>query len=370
MKSSFLPLLPFLLVTLSAQEGKVADNLKVVIPPGAPVSVVSSGWGESRALARGGALVLDLRTSLRLKNLSKARLKGISLQVSSQEVAAGGRASVSVPSLDVAPGEVFPVRIDLRLMQPGTAGNANVTVHLDGVLFEDLSFHGPNRLGSRRQLTAWELEARRDRQYLRQILSKGGEEGLRRAMLDILARDNSRPKLDVRLARAAATAVPNSRTVQMAFLAQPDLPIQGVRALALAQGNELRIPEIVFENKGSREVRSIELGLLVRDQEGREFSAGALPAPLILKPSQSAVLQPTAALQLSRVPGQPLKVESASAFVQQVEFANGEVWVPGGTFRDEARLTKLIPGSIEEQRLADIYRRRGLHALLEELNRQ
>jgi hypothetical protein len=355
---------------VAAQDSRSSGGLNVVVPAGAPVSVVNSGWGESRALARGGAVVLDLRTSIRLKNSGKARLKGISLQVSSQEVAAGGRASVSVPGLDVAPGDEFPVRIDLRLMQPASSatGTAAVTVTVDGVLFEDLSFYGPNRLSSRRQLTAWELESRRDRQYLRQILAKRGEEGLRRTMLDILSRDNARPKLDVRLARAAATNA-GARTVQLAFLAQPDLPVQGVRATAFANGNELRIPEIVFENRGSREVRSIELGLLVRDEEGREFSAGALPASLPIKANGAATLQPSSALQLSRGPGAPVKVESVSSFVQQVEFANGEVWIPSGSFRDEARLTKLVPGSIEEQRLADIYRRRGFTALLEELQR-
>ncbi len=361
---------PLFGISLLASSLAAQDGLKVNFPPDAPVSVVSSGWGESRAIARGGAYVVDVRTSLKLKNNSRLRVRGISLQVSSQEVAAGGKASVSVPSLDVYPGQEFPVKIDLRLLQPnGGSGAAVVHVQLDGVLFEDLSFFGPNRLGSRRQLTAWETEARRDRQHLRLILARNGEEALRRTMLDVLARDNSRPKLDVRLARSSATLA-NSRNIETAFLTQPDLPVEGIKAVAVSSGNQLQILELAFENRDKREVRSIELGLLVRDQEGREFSAGSLPAAMSMKPKGGASVQPSASVTLNRPMGLPMKVESLTGFVQQVEFANGDVWVPPSAFRDEARLAKLIPGSLEEQRLSDIYRRRGMPALLEELNRQ
>ncbi len=352
-------------VPLAAQDG-----LRVNFPSDSPVSVVSSGWGESRAVARGGAYVVDVRTSLKLKNTSRLRLRGISLQVTSQEVAAGGKASVSVPSLDVYPGQEFPVKIDLRLLQPNSGSAASVVeVQLDGVLFEDLSFFGPNRLGSKRQLTGWEIQARRDRQHLRQILARSGEDGLRRNMLDVLARDNSRPILDVRLARSSSTLA-NARNIETAFLSQPDLPVEGVKVVAVSSGNQLQILELAFENRDKREVRLIELGLLVRDQEGREFSAGSLPAALSMKPKGSAAVQPSATVTLNRPQGLPMKVESLTGFVQQVEFANGDVWVPPSAFRDEARLAKLIPGSIEEQRLSEIYRRRGIHALIEELNKQ
>lgn len=357
-------------VLIAAAALQAQDGLRVNFPADSPVSVVSSGWGESRSIPRGGAYVVDVRTSLKLKNNSRLRLRGICLQVSSQEVAAGGKASVSVPSLDVYPGQEFPVKIDLRLLQPNTGSSAAIVqVQLDGVLFEDLSFVGPNRLGSRRQLTAWEIEARRDRQHLKMILARNGEDALKKAMVDILARDNSRPKLDVRLARSAA-ALPNPHHIETAFLAQPDLPVEGVKATAVASGSQLQILELAFENRDKREVRSIELGLLVRDHEGREFSAGSLPATLAMKPKAGASIQPSASVTLNRPQGLPLKVESLTGFVQQVEFANGDVWVPPGAFRDEARLSKLIPGSVEEQRLSEIYRRRGLPALIEELNRQ
>lgn len=350
---------------LSAQ-----DTLRVNFPADSPVAVISSNWGESRSAARGGALVVDLRTTLKLKNTSRLRLRGISLQVAALEVAAGGKASVSVPSLDVYPGQEFPVKIDLRLLQPNASAGATVVqVQLDGVLFEDLSFFGPNRLGSRRQLIAWELEARRDRQHLKQVLAKGGEDGLRQSMLEILAQDTARPKLDVRLARAPAS-FPNERQIEVAFMRQTDFPVEATGGVVMASGNELRIPSLSFENRDKREVRSVELGLIIRDAEGREFSAGSLPAPLSMKPNGTGTIQPTASLQLNRGQGLPLRIESISGFVQQVEFTNGDVWVPPTSFRHEARLLKLVPGSVEEQRLSDIYRRRGMAVLLEELNKQ
>ncbi len=45
---------------------------------------------------------------------------------------------------------------------------------LDGILFDDLSFYGPDNLHSRRTMTVWELEARRDRQYFRKLLDQPG----------------------------------------------------------------------------------------------------------------------------------------------------------------------------------------------------
>jgi hypothetical protein len=61
-------------------------------------------------------------------------------------------------------------------------------VDLDGVLFQDLTFYGPNRLNSRRSLTAWELEAQRDRAHFKQVLAAAGPEGLKREVLESLAR--------------------------------------------------------------------------------------------------------------------------------------------------------------------------------------
>ena len=71
-----------------------------------------------------------------------------------------------MPSLNIGPGEVFPVRIDAQLMRPTQmAGGPLVEVTLDGVLFQDLSFYGPDRLNSRRTMMAMEMEVARSRRF-------------------------------------------------------------------------------------------------------------------------------------------------------------------------------------------------------------
>ena len=74
----------------------------------------------------------------------------------------------------MGPGETFQVRIDMQLMRPSqVTGGPLVQVDLDGVLFQDLSFFGPDRLNSRRTMTACEMEAQRDREHFKRILAPG-----------------------------------------------------------------------------------------------------------------------------------------------------------------------------------------------------
>jgi hypothetical protein len=346
-------------------------QLNVTIPDGAPISVVSSEWGESRAAMRGAALVIDLKTSLRFRNNSKLRLRGVSLEVRTQDMAAGGKASVSVPSLDVYPGQDFPVKVDLRLLQPGAAGTdsgkAAVRVQLDGVLFEDMSFFGPNALQSRRILTAWELEARRDRQRLRAILAKSGENGLREEILENLARQEKRPRWDVRVARGPA-ALGGGDPVQLAFSKQADWPVEGIEAQATRSGNEIRLPEITVASRTNRPVRFVEYTLLARDKRGRTMAAGTLPSPVALRPQERAALRSNISIEIARGE-EAVDVVSLTGVLSQVEFSNGEVWVPSRNGLDAIGLGADMPPSFEMQRLSSLYQRKGPQALIEELRR-
>ncbi|MDQ6678867.1 MAG: hypothetical protein M3Z09_16405, partial [Acidobacteriota bacterium] len=140
---------------LSAQETPLDpySSVQFNLPDNSPVSMKSANYGDSRATARGGALVLDLHIALVLRNQDSRRIRGITLLVSAQEAAPGGRASYSVPTLNAGPGDTFPVKIDVRLIRPLQAGRGPlVEVSLDGVLFEGLSFFGPNKLNSRRTM--------------------------------------------------------------------------------------------------------------------------------------------------------------------------------------------------------------------------
>ncbi len=365
MRSSLAILCGTLVSTLAWGQLDARGSFKIDLPKDSPVSFVAADWGQSRPLPRGGAVVLDLHTSLSLRNSSQRRIRGITLMVLAQEVTPGGKASVSVPSLDVAPGETFPVRIDLRLLRPIQGGeNAVVQVALDGVLFDDMSFFGPNRLESRRSMMVWELEAQRDRRYFKGILEQAGMEGLQKEMLASLARKGDRSQPGVQMVRGArATTYEPEHEVKFAFVQFPDSPIEPMDGAARVAGNEARAPRIEVRNRGTKPVRYFEMGWIVQDDQGRQFLAGSVPAELKLEPGQKAqVLQDTSMRFTERS-----AIQGMTGYVNSVEFADGRFWIP-----TRAQLTPLqnaTSPSPEEQRLLQIYQKKGPKALAEELRK-
>ncbi|PYT24109.1 MAG: hypothetical protein DMG58_26650, partial [Acidobacteria bacterium] len=324
-------------IALCGQETRLDphSSIQINFPTDSPVLQLSSNVDESRATPRGGAMVVDLHMSLSLRNSGSRNIRGITLMVTAQEVTPGGKASVAVPSLDVAPGQSFPVRIDLRLLRPLQAGGGPlVKVSLDGVLFDGFDFYGPNRLNSRRSMTVWEMEAQRDRQHFKSVLAAAGPEGLRREMLDSLARQAERPRIDVRVSRggrAVSSAGAPEHMARFAFLKMPDSPVEAVDGWAEVAANEARTPTIQVVNRSPKPVDYVEIGWLVKDPQGHEFLAGSVPAAegdLFLPPGRSGrVLQDTA-LRFSRNAGEPVSIASMTGFVSQVEFADGTAWVP------------------------------------------
>jgi hypothetical protein len=352
--------------------------VQVNLKDDSPVTLISVATGESRATARGAALVLDLHMLLTLRNASSNRVRGVVLSVVSQEVTVGGKASVSAPSLNVGPGEAFPVRIDLQLMRPTqAAANPLVKVELDGVLFHNLAFFGPDKLHSQRTLTAWEMEAQRDRENLKRVLAQGGTQGLQQALLDIQAREDDRPQLNVRLVRrralsGAGAAVGGVHTEQFAFLRFPNAPVEpkdGWVELS-GRGDVAEAAHIEIHNRSGKPVRYVEMGWLVSDQN-RQYMAASLPPSgpeLLLRPNETARLDQDTELRFSRN-GEPVSVRNMTGFISQVEFTDGKVWVPSRQDLAGAALLKVLAPSPEEQRLADLYRKRGLTALVEELKK-
>lgn len=363
---------------LHAQEGPLDpySSVKVNLPGDSPVSMMSSNYGDSRAMARGGALVLDLHMALTLRNQDTRRIRGITMLVTAQESAPGGRASYSVPTLDVGPGETFPVKIDVRLIRPLQAGGGPlVQVSLDGVLFQGLEFYGPNKLNSRRTMTFWEMENQRDRKYFKQVLALKGIAGLQQEMLDSLARQHDRPGVDVQMSRggrSTGSAANPDHVQQFAFLELPDAPVQAIKGWAEISGNEARDARIQILNHSPSPVRYVEIGWVVKDQEGKEYMAGSVPAAendLYLPSGKEGEILQDTSLRFLRGPGVPLNVQSMTGFVSQVEFSDGKVWVPTRKWLERSKVNRLIPPSPEEQRLADLYRKKGPQALVQDLNR-
>jgi hypothetical protein len=355
-----------------------SGSVSVNVGNHSPVTVISTAQDQSRATMRGAAMVLDLHMALTLRNDSPTRIHGITLRVVSQEVAMGGKGSVTITSLNVGSGEVFPIHIDMQLVRPTqvAGGGPLAQVDLDGVLFQDLSFFGPDRLNSRRYLTACEKEAQRDRDHFKRILAASGKEGLRREMIDSLQRQSDLQPLAVKVRRGgpvvtSAAAAPTERMAEFAFLQIPDSPVEPVKGWAQIAANEARAPQVEVRNRSGKPIKHVELGWIVSDQAGKQYMAAALPSAesgLYLPPGQSARVLQESTLNFSSN-GQPVNVRKMTGFVNQVEFADNTVWVPSRQTIDQPVLHKVLSPSAEEVRLSNLYYRKGLDALVDELKK-
>jgi hypothetical protein len=337
-------------------------NHKIDFPKDSPVSLLSENFGNSNATARGANLI-EVNAALSLRNSSQKRIRSMTLMVSAQDAA--GKGSVSVPTLDAGPGETFSIRIDTRLLRPLAAGNPVVEVKLDGILFDDLSFYGPDLLHSQRTMTMWELEAQRDRKYFKTLLATSGAEGLRNEMLSSLARQADRSQRGVQMVRGRATNLDAEREAQFAFLDIPEAPVEASSGVARIGASLAGAPRFEVRNRSNRAVQHLEIAWMVKDQQGREFLAASMPADMKLAPNQSGQVAQDAALRFDR----PISIQSMSGFVSSVEFADGSQWIPSRGALDQLRLRQVVEPSPEEQRLSQIYTKKGLQALIVELNK-
>lgn len=356
-----------------------AQYLKLEFPAASPVQLVNTDWGRSSIVQRGSAATAELHLVLHLRNAATQPIHGITLLFVTQDFAPGGKASISLPGLRVAPGETFPAKVDLRLLQPIAAGaEPRVAVRLDGVLFADLSFAGDNTLNSRRLLSALELEIRQDRLHARELLRSGGRDALAREMRDILARREQSPRVDMRWARSAGrTALPPSEAVRFAFLNMPDSPLRPVDASVRIAANEAIEPTIRVRNLSNREIRYAEIGWIIRDLEGREFYAGTLPASdgeIALAPSGEAVVRQQGVLRFTErrnvhglLEELPVRLGEMFGYVSQVQFADGSIWLPNRYARSTPPAIQRLHLSPEQQRLASLYAREGVDAVVKDL---
>ncbi len=364
-------------VRLAAQETRLdPGSIKFDLHDDAPIRLESFDSSESRVSSRAGTLVLDLHINVRLRNTGRDIIRAVTLLLQAEQSAVGGKMMSAAPSMNVAPGELFSVGINGRLVRPLQAGNGPlVRVNLDGVLFKNYEFYGPDRLNSRRQMIAWELEADRDRQYFKHVLRTHGVAGLQQEMLDSLDRQAKRPHLDVQLARGRATASSSDspdHEAKFAFLEMPDSPVSPQVGWAEITGNEARTPRIEIRNTSSKFVRYVEIAWLVKDSKGMEYLAGSVPASqsgLYLPPGRTAHLLQDTSLRFSRNGGVPVNIEGMTGFVSEVEYSDGSVWIPKRESLRQSDLLRVMPPSPEEQHLSDLYRKEGVDALIRELGK-
>ena len=225
-------------------------------------------------------------------------------------------------------------------------------------------------------MLVWEAAAQRDRQQFKSILAKYGVDGLQRMTIDSLSRQRDRPRLDVQVSRggrSTSAAVGGSeRHAQFAFLQFPDSPVQPLDGDVRIAGNEAKAPRIEVRNRSSKAIRYFEIGWIVKDSHGKDFWAASVPASgadLNLQPGQTGRALQDTSLRFSKGQGEPVAIQGTTGFVSQVEYADGKIWVPDRTSLESAQLLTVLAPSLEEQRLTDLYRKKGVHALIEDLKR-
>ncbi len=365
---------------LSSGPALAADSasqwVHVALPADAPVSFIDVNLGESKAQLSGLSMVLDLHAQLTLRNVGAKTIHGMTLRVEAQDMTPGGQGSVTVPSLNIAPGEIFPVRVDVEVVRPfmvNKNGAPVVEIELDGVLFGDLQFYGQDKLGSRRALLVYELQARRERQYFSNLIETR-QTAMLRQELDFGLPDLSPRQLGLELLHdLAPVGHPGEQPLAISFVGFSGAPVQAIRGAAEVRGNELRRPRVELRNTTNRSVRMIDLGWILRDEHGHDHMAGNLPAQLAMGPVQTARMAPDGVLRFSEPGGRPMRIEGVSAFVNTVEFDDGRLWIPSRADIAAAPLDpvlkRAIASSPEQQRLRDIYRRKGEAGLAAELKK-
>ena len=314
------------------------STMHITLPEDSPVALLSAGWGDSTATPRGGAMLLELHTSLTFRNTDQKRVRGITLLVTAQDVTPGGKASVSVPSLNVGPGEVFPVRIDLRLLRPLTNGNgplAEVSARRRAVRRPVVLRTEPSELAALDDGVG-DGGAARPPVLQATARPRNGEEGLRSEMLASLSRQADRAAGQARVAQAPrATNLAGERQVQFAFLDMPGAPVQTEGGMVRISANELRSPRVFLTNRSGKGIRGIEMGWLVKDSQGREYVAGAIPIEVGLAPHMNRSVVQDVDLQAVAARRQAARIEDMHAYLTSVEFEDGKIWIPARTGPDD-----------------------------------
>ncbi len=341
-----------------------------------PLQVAATDFEDTEFESRGGALVIDLAGSITFRHDGLEAVRALTLAVDAHEGKLGGRAAVAVPSLHAMQGELFEVRLSVRLLRPlpRPPGPA-VRIAVDGVLFDSLAAVGPDRLDSVRKMTVRELEARRDRRYFLSRLDTGGRAALVEAMQASLRRQAERPRLEVHLAGDGPATAPgrgDTRELQLALVQDPHAPLVLERGSALVHGAVSDSPRIVLRNRSPHLVGHFEIGWLVRDGQGVLYSAGTAPGdpPPALRPGARFATRAEQRFSLRPVGlGGAAELAGMAAFLRSVQLGDGSVWIPSRSALDGLGLLDAVPVSAEEQRLTRLYRERGPDVVSAELRK-
>ena len=367
-------LVAFAAAGLAVHSATATEQVEVQVPDGVPLEVVASEFDGSEFESRGSALVIELAGSIRFRHRGPHAVRALTLAVDAHRETLGGRAAVSVPSLNARDGDEFRVPINLRLLRalplpPGPV----VRIVADSVLFDTLASAGPDRLDAVDRMKSREMEARRDREFFLSRFRDGGREALATAMQASLRRQATRPRLDIRLAGAGpstAAAPARSREIELAFVQDGDAPLLFESGSARVTGAVSDSPRILMRNRGPEAVRHFDVGWLARDASGTVYSLGSAPSGSgrRVEAHGEVLIESDGRFEFRLADGRTRpRIEWMGAYLRSAQLEDGSLWIPSRQSLVETRLLQTLPVSAEERRLAELYRTRGPSAVLEEL---
>jgi hypothetical protein len=351
--------------------------VRVGIASDVPLSLISKDLSKTSIEVLGAVMVIDLKCRLEVRNDSARFLRGVAVGVVTDEHAPGGKASVAVPSLNVPPDGTTHLDIALKLVRPFPPNSSHaVNLDLDGALFTNLTFRGPNQLDSRRKLLVWEMEAQRDRRHFKSLLASGGPAQLEKAMRASVQRQRQRPRLKAALEQQLRKLLAPARPAAQRELIQVSrhnlrgAPLEILSGSAFVAGTRVSSPEIRVKNRSQKPVRYYELGWLVSDRNGTNYTAALMPAPRgqsRLAPGAEVSTRSDRQFVFNRAGADGFVISGMSGYLRNAEFEDGSVWIPPRSELDASPLENAAAVSVEEERLSRLYGSRGVDALITEL---
>ena len=222
-------------------------------------------------------------------------------------------------------------------------------------------------------MTAWEMEAQRDREYFKRVLAQNG----RRRCAQSHARIRRARITAAPVAGATRRPVSSDRArrpehqAQFAFLQFPDSPVSRWRA-----GRRWPATKCAPPNRGQKagqahQVRGIGLAGDATKRPAVPGGLGALRRRTLSLPARGATARACCRIPPCDFPadGQPVNIQKMTGFVSQVEFADGKVWVPTRQNLENRAWPKCWRPRPKKQRPAVLYLRKGIDALIEELKK-
>lgn len=352
----------------SAICGQNAPSLRLNLPNDTPVLLESFDVGTGAQHQRGFPGAGRFDAALKLRNIASKTIVGIVFTINYDALGHLPAASVITTGLHVPPAAEFPLHMSLQTAQ-GTRmalnSPASLNVSLDCVLFSDLSFYGSDPLHERDNLIVYELQARRERSYVGELIKADRLPEVREELNFGLPPE---PPAWV-LTLAAEPKVVRGKTLTLQPLVE-DSPVQMSSGTIQVNGGRFWGPEFEVHVRATPVVpSSVDVALIIADQRGREAVAAILPFTLNGAKGESTV-RCSLAGEASALDSVPVLIRKCYAFISDIKFVDGSVWIPGRADLEKASdgsLLSALASCPERQRLADVFRRGGIEAVMSDL---